>query len=159
AVTLVLAVSISAALGALRKSEPPSASTSKASTSHATARPGEAAGAHSGKGSHSAPVSFSTVVQQRSRQLAAARTLGEALAPGGQTVVSLEFDDENSDQYQAGAMLAAHGMRGTFFVNSGRIGNDGYMTVQQLQALQSGGNEIGGHTIYHVDLPTLSSDA
>ncbi len=80
-----------------------------------------------------------------------------AQAAPSSTIVSLQFDDQDADQYQAGQMLAGRGMRATFFVNSGRIGANGYMTLAQLRELAALGNEIGGHTVSHADLPTLSS--
>lgn len=80
-------------------------------------------------------------------------------APVPTTVVSLTFDDTRADQYQVGAMVAARQMRATFYVNSSRIGREGYMTHEQIVALQGQGNEIGGHTLAHVYLSTLDSDA
>ena len=74
------------------------------------------------------------------------------------TVVTLTFDDGMADAYQAGAMLSNHGMQGTFFINSGPIGTTGYMTRAQLDALAAAGHEIGGHTVTHADLKTLSLD-
>jgi Polysaccharide deacetylase/Bacterial Ig domain len=74
-----------------------------------------------------------------------------------QTVVSLEFDDGTADQVQAGPALASAGYHGTFFINSGRVGTTGYMTLSQIQALSDAGNEIGGHTVNHSDLPTLTT--
>ena len=41
-----------------------------------------------------------------------------ALANAAPTVVSLTFDDGRSDQYAVRSTLDAHGMDGTFFVNS-----------------------------------------
>jgi peptidoglycan/xylan/chitin deacetylase (PgdA/CDA1 family) len=79
---------------------------------------------------------------------------GQVQAPPP-TTVSLTFDDAWSSQSVVGPMLAAKGMRGTFFVNSGNIGSSGFLTWPQLQSLQSAGNEIAGHTINHVDLPTV----
>ncbi|CNE90557.1 putative xylanase/chitin deacetylase [Mycobacterium tuberculosis] len=74
------------------------------------------------------------------------------------TVVSLTFDDGAQDQYDnARPALASHGMQGTFFINSARIGTPGYMTRAQVESLESAGHEIGGHTITHADLPTLSA--
>ena len=73
-----------------------------------------------------------------------------------QTVVSLTFDDAKGTQSVAPSMLAANGMRGTFYVNSGNVGSPGYLSWSQLQSFQSAGNEIAGHTINHVDLPTVS---
>lgn len=90
--------------------------------------------------------------------------LQPAQAPAGPAeshppvVVSLTFDDANADQYQTRALLADHAMHATFFVNSGRLGLSGYMTQAQLAGLQSDGNEIGGHTVSHADLPTLDAD-
>ena len=44
---------------------------------------------------------------------------GSAHTANAPTVVSIEFDDGYSDQYQALSMLSAHNMHATFFVNSG----------------------------------------
>lgn len=72
------------------------------------------------------------------------------------TIVSLTFDDGVQDQYHnARPALASHGMQGTFFINSARVGAPGYMTQAQLASLEAAGNEIGGHTITHADLPAL----
>src|SRR5688572_27029616 len=68
--------------------------------------------------------------------------------------VSLEFDDATADQYQLRSILSDRGMHGTFFVNSGRIGLPGYMTLAELQSLAADGHEIAGHTVSHLDLAT-----
>jgi hypothetical protein len=81
-----------------------------------------------------------------------------ALAPG-QVIVSLNFDDCLSSQLQAAAMLEARGMRGTFFINSSRLGTSGRLTLSQVRALRDAGHEIGGHTLTHPRLTTLSADA
>ncbi|KFE66893.1 polysaccharide deacetylase [Hyalangium minutum] len=78
-----------------------------------------------------------------------------ALEPG-QLIVSFNFDDNLASQAEAGPLLAARGMRGTFYVNSGRVGTSGYLTYEQLQQLQAAGHEVGGHTISHPRLTTLS---
>ena len=54
-------------------------------------------------------------------------------------------------------MLASHGMVGTFFVPSGFVGSKGYMTWSQVSGLAAAGNEIGGHTLHHYDLTTVST--
>ncbi len=75
------------------------------------------------------------------------------------TAVSLTFDDGNADQYAARSILSSHGMRGTFFVNSGRIDTTaGFLTLSQLRDLASDGNEVAGHTVQHADLTTLGAD-
>jgi peptidoglycan/xylan/chitin deacetylase (PgdA/CDA1 family) len=74
------------------------------------------------------------------------------------TIVSLTFDDTFADQNQVGALAAARGFRATFYVNSGRLGLSGYMTRAQVEALETAGHEIGGHTVSHANLATLAED-
>jgi peptidoglycan/xylan/chitin deacetylase (PgdA/CDA1 family) len=77
---------------------------------------------------------------------------GTALAAS--TIVSLTFDDGTASEFQANALLLEHGMRGTFYVNSSRLGTgDYYMTWADVRALEDAGQEIGGHTAHHVNLP------
>jgi uncharacterized repeat protein (TIGR01451 family) len=78
-------------------------------------------------------------------------------ARAADTIVSLQFDDGTAGQTAVGPMLAAHGLHATFFVNSDRIGRTSYMSQAQLAALQSGGNEIAGHTLDHLNLTTIST--
>ncbi len=76
------------------------------------------------------------------------------------TVVSLTFDDGRQTQYAARAPLAAHGMHGTFYVNSGLVGSstsDWHMTWAQLHDLAGDRNEITGHTLTHAHLTSLSA--
>jgi peptidoglycan/xylan/chitin deacetylase (PgdA/CDA1 family) len=76
------------------------------------------------------------------------------------TVVSLTFDDALAQQLSAAAVLEKHGMRGTFFLNTWRLrtSNVENMTAAQAKGLQDRGHEIGGHTLDHPHLTTLSSD-
>ena len=74
------------------------------------------------------------------------------------TIVSLTFDDGNSDQLAAAAIMKSHGMPGTFYVNSGAVGMSGFLTLAQLNALRTDGHEIGGHTLNHTDLTTLPTE-
>ena len=71
------------------------------------------------------------------------------------TVVSLTFDDGRKSQSIARDLLASHGMHATFYLNSGLIGDSTHLTWEQVDELAADGNEIGGHTIDHVDLATL----
>jgi peptidoglycan/xylan/chitin deacetylase (PgdA/CDA1 family) len=80
-----------------------------------------------------------------------------ARAATAPTVVSLTFDDNRATQTSVGPMLAAHGMDGTFFVNSDSVGTDGHLSWRQLSQLSSDGNEIAGHTLDHVDLTSVDS--
>jgi peptidoglycan/xylan/chitin deacetylase (PgdA/CDA1 family) len=77
----------------------------------------------------------------------------------GETLVSLTFDDGTQDQYDhARPLLSAHNMKGTFYINSGRLGTTGFMSEQAVQQLAADGHEIGGHTLVHADLATLPPD-
>lgn len=82
-----------------------------------------------------------------------------ASAPhSGNVVVSLTFDDGAADQLGAANILDRNGQHGTFYLNSGRLNTSGYMSTQDAQSLQARGEEIGGHTVSHADLPTLTND-
>jgi peptidoglycan/xylan/chitin deacetylase (PgdA/CDA1 family) len=74
-------------------------------------------------------------------------------------VVSLTFDDSIDNQYSLGFKRAMqpHGMHGTFFVitNFPNVNSDS-MTWSQITALNQGGNEIGAHTMNHVNLKTTT---
>ncbi|GAA3154911.1 hypothetical protein GCM10010466_52330 [Planomonospora alba] len=74
------------------------------------------------------------------------------------TIVALTFDDGDATHVAAARMLQRHGMRGTFYVNSRTIGDDGKLTERQLTALARAGHEIGGHTLNHVRLDELLPD-
>ncbi len=75
-------------------------------------------------------------------------------AASARTIVSLTFDDGRATEYTARSLLSSHGMNATFYVNSSKLGTDSdYMTWSQVDALAADGNEIGGHTAFHVDLP------
>ena len=80
-------------------------------------------------------------------------------APPGRSlpvVVSLTFDDGLAGQTQYLPVLRAHGLTGTFYVNTGAIGQPGYLTRADLTQIAAAGNEIGGHTVLH---PNLVGDA
>src|SRR5947209_14586937 len=75
-----------------------------------------------------------------------------------QTVVSIEFDDGNVDQYAARSILSSHGMHGTYFVNTGVIGtNSNWLSWSQVSDLSGDGNEIADHGVQHLALATASS--
>jgi peptidoglycan/xylan/chitin deacetylase (PgdA/CDA1 family) len=88
------------------------------------------------------------------------RSSASSAAPNSTTIVSLTFDDGRAVQYSARGPLAAHGMRGTFFVNSGLVAattGGFYMTWAQIQDLGADGNEITGHSLTHAHLTQLQS--
>lgn len=76
----------------------------------------------------------------------------------GKLFVSLTFDDGLTDHYGVYQTLQDCGMKATFYINSGRLDKLNRLTKQQVQVIGNAGHEIGGHTINHVNLPTLTSD-
>ncbi len=74
------------------------------------------------------------------------------------TSVVLTFDDGTVGQDQAAGVMAQYGMRGTFYINSGRVGVQDYLGASALHALEADGNEIAGHTVDHADLTAMTSD-
>jgi peptidoglycan/xylan/chitin deacetylase (PgdA/CDA1 family) len=78
-------------------------------------------------------------------------------APARPVTVSLEFDDGNT-QGPVRDLLARHGFRATFFINSGLIGQPNYFRWRDLRALAADGHEIAGHTRTHPNLTLLTVD-
>ena len=90
----------------------------------------------------------------------AASALAVLAAPAraaGPTYVTLEFDNGAISQYALGYQqaLQPHGVKATFFVNSGTVGASGnFMTWSQLGTLAADGNDIGGKTVNATNLTT-----
>jgi peptidoglycan/xylan/chitin deacetylase (PgdA/CDA1 family) len=72
--------------------------------------------------------------------------------------VSLTFDDGAADQVAGQQLLQQYGMVGTFYINSSFLGLPGYMTRAQVDDIAAHGHEIGGHTVTHQPLTSLSAD-
>ena len=84
-------------------------------------------------------------------------TPAHAAAP---TIVSITFDDTYADTIPALDLLKARGVPATLYVNSLRIGfNSRYLSRAQLKAYADSGFEIGGHTLNHEDLTSLTPQA
>ena len=75
--------------------------------------------------------------------------------------VTLRFDDGWLSQYQVALpKLKSAGLKGTFFIVSQQIADNGYtdfMSKAQIKSLYTAGNEIGAHTRTHPYLSQLSS--
>jgi len=70
------------------------------------------------------------------------------------TYVSLRFDDGWESQLNAYELLKKYNLTGSLYIISGFMGNEGYMTwddVEKVSELM----EIGGHTVHHADLKNL----
>lgn len=69
------------------------------------------------------------------------------------------FDDGTADHYfTAAPLLERHGLHGVFFVNTARLGADGYLTLAQCQELQARGHSIESHAHQHKPLIGLPED-
>lgn len=74
--------------------------------------------------------------------------------------VSLTFDDTEGGQRAAAEVLDAHGLAGTFYVNSPRLhqssaGRGDWLSVAEARSLEARGHELGGHTLSHPRLTSL----
>jgi peptidoglycan/xylan/chitin deacetylase (PgdA/CDA1 family) len=82
--------------------------------------------------------------------------LATGLLRDTRTRVTVCFDDASASHWAAAALLASAGLRGSFFVNSSRLGSGrDYLTWKQLEEMAAAGHEIGGHTLTHPDLTRL----
>lgn len=73
--------------------------------------------------------------------------------------VEITFDDGNrSDVEVALPALVEHGLRATFHVCAGRIGEVGYVDEAALLELLDAGMAIGSHGWHHVDSRSLSEE-
>ncbi len=73
--------------------------------------------------------------------------------------VILSFDDGYEDNYRVILpMLEERGMKGVFYMVTNDIGQPGYMTLENLRALETHGMEIGSHTANHIPLTTLTRE-
>ena len=69
----------------------------------------------------------------------------------------ITFDDGTDDHAVAGALLHEMGLRGVFFIITGRLDQKGYLTSQQVVHLARQGHRIGSHGISHRHFPSLDS--
>lgn len=70
--------------------------------------------------------------------------------------VLLTFDDGYADNYTyAFPLLRRFGYTATMFISTGKVGQPGYVTWDQLREMAAAGMTIGSHTIAHEYLPDL----
>ena len=80
------------------------------------------------------------------------------IKPFEQPLVTVTFDDGWESVYtQAAPLLQKYGIPTTQYILSGEEANKGYMTFEQVKALQQAGHDIGCHTVSHPDLTTLNA--
>ena len=73
--------------------------------------------------------------------------------PGGKhKALTMSYDDGRIQDRRLVRIFNDHGIRGTFHLNSGRIGEDNRVTEEEIPALYLG-HEVACHTVTH---PTIS---
>jgi peptidoglycan/xylan/chitin deacetylase (PgdA/CDA1 family) len=99
---------------------------------------------------------FSVVLAISGLALAAPAPAAVAAAP---TLVALTFDNDTNSQYSLGYLqaLQPHGVKATFYVNSGTVGGASRLSWAQLGTLSAAGNEVGGKTVDGTTLTTLTA--
>jgi peptidoglycan/xylan/chitin deacetylase (PgdA/CDA1 family) len=71
--------------------------------------------------------------------------------------VTTSWDDDDRTGLKLAELLSQHGLRGTFYVPTGRLGGDSLFSRGDLRTLSASGFEIGGHTVSHAILPNVDS--
>lgn len=75
--------------------------------------------------------------------------------PGGKRhALTLSYDDGRTGDRRLVGLLDRYGLRGTFCLNSGMLGKEGYVTPEELPHLYRN-HEVAAHTVHHPDLTTL----
>lgn len=70
--------------------------------------------------------------------------------------ICITFDDGTVDHSRAGDLLRDLGLKGAFFVIAGWVGQDGYLSREQIRRLANQGHRIGSHCVSHTPLTRLS---
>jgi len=70
--------------------------------------------------------------------------------------VTTSWDDDDRSGLKLAELLSQYGLRGTFYVPTGRLGGDSLFSRGDLRSLAAAGFEIGGHTVSHAILPDLA---
>jgi peptidoglycan-N-acetylglucosamine deacetylase len=80
----------------------------------------------------------------------------EMLFPQGKTkALILSYDDGRSEDRQLVKLMNKYGLKGTFHLNSNKLGTDGYLTKTEIKPLFTG-HEVSVHSANHPNLTTLS---
>ncbi|HTW51595.1 MAG TPA: polysaccharide deacetylase family protein, partial [Stellaceae bacterium] len=74
--------------------------------------------------------------------------------------VILSFDDGWENQFEHGfPLLQKYGFGATFYIVSGYVDHENFMTTDQLRAMMAAGMTIGCHSHTHPSLPSLGTGA
>jgi peptidoglycan/xylan/chitin deacetylase (PgdA/CDA1 family) len=73
--------------------------------------------------------------------------------------VAITFDDGKAEDFTVAQYLATRGIRATFYVITGSMNTDGFLTTAQLTQMQAWGHLIANHTSAHTYYPTSLAPA
>jgi len=80
------------------------------------------------------------------------------LFPGGASkCVTFSYDDGRTHDRRLVSILNEHGCKGSFHLNSGKLGSDGYITAEEVPGLFAG-HEVSVHTVTHPFPTRISSE-
>lgn len=86
------------------------------------------------------------------------RQIAFDLFPGGcNKALSMSYDDGSVHDRRLVEIFNRYGIRGSFFLNSGRLGRDGIVSGAEVPSLYRG-HEVGAHTVSHPNMPALSRE-
>ena len=80
-------------------------------------------------------------------------------ASAGRGSVCLTFDDGTGDHRRVADLLSRHGLTGTFFVITSRLGAPGHLSEEDVRSIAAQGHRIASHSVTHRDLTSLSAAA
>lgn len=76
--------------------------------------------------------------------------------PGGKVkALTFSYDDGREYDRRLVEILNANGLKGTFHLNSGKLGKDGYVTAEEVPELYKG-HEVSCHGVEHKQPPILN---
>jgi hypothetical protein len=73
------------------------------------------------------------------------------------TFVTTSWDDDDRSGLKVAELLSRYQLPGTFYVPTGRLGSDSFLSSADLKVFIAAGFEIGAHSVSHAILPTLDS--
>lgn len=81
------------------------------------------------------------------------------LFPGGRSkALVLSYDDGNASDRRLVRLMNRYGLRGTFHLNSGKLGTSNYLTRDEIRGLFRG-HEVSVHTVNHPNLTEIPKDS
>ena len=84
---------------------------------------------------------------------------GDPFSPSSGRGCLLTFDDATADHFAVAEILGRAGVRGVFYVPTGKLGGDGHLTAAQIIDVAAMGHTIGSHCVSHRTADRMSRPA